>query len=110
MKAVGPVRKALGIRSCFNILGPMTNAASAQHAVIGVFDGALLPLMAGALEKVGRVDHAVIVHGCGLDEISPVGPATILEIPRCDVLDLRGGGPEQNAEEFRLVLERGEHT
>eukprot|EP00588_Corethron_pennatum_P020146 CAMPEP_0194323572 /NCGR_PEP_ID=MMETSP0171-20130528/25830_1 /TAXON_ID=218684 /ORGANISM="Corethron pennatum, Strain L29A3" /LENGTH=361 /DNA_ID=CAMNT_0039082251 /DNA_START=41 /DNA_END=1126 /DNA_ORIENTATION=+ len=136
MKAVGPVRKALGIRSCFNILGPMTNAASAQHAVIGVFDGALLPLMAGALEKVGRVDHAVIVHGCGLDEISPVGPATILEIrnvapdgeaktyekktfsfdpldvgiPRCDVLDLRGGGPEQNAEEFRLVLNGGEHT
>jgi len=46
---VGPVRKALGVRTCFNILGPMMNVAGVQRAVIGVFHEELLPLMAGAL-------------------------------------------------------------
>jgi anthranilate phosphoribosyltransferase len=86
MKHVAPVRKKLGVRTVFNILGPMTNAAGAQHAVIGVFDAELIPLMAGALQEVGRVDHAVIIHGVGLDEISPLGPATILEVRCGDVL------------------------
>lgn len=134
MRFVGPVRKRLGIRTCFNILGPMTNAAGAQRAVIGVFGQELLPLMAGALREVGRVDHAVVIHGVGLDEISPMGPATIVEIKntapdgdpkvyetkeytfdplsvgieRCKVEDLRGGGPEENAEEFRRVLLGGD--
>jgi anthranilate phosphoribosyltransferase len=80
MKYVAPVRKKLGVRTVFNILGPMTNAAGAQHAVIGVFHPELMPLMAGALKQVGRVEHAVIIHGVGLDEISPLGPATILEV------------------------------
>ena len=86
MKHVAPVRKKLGVRTCFNILGPMTNAAGAQHAVIGVFHPELMPLMAGALKQVGRVDHAVIIHGVGLDEISPLGPATILEVSEIDLL------------------------
>jgi len=136
MRFVAPVRKALGVRTCFNILGPMTNAAGAQRAVIGVFHEHLLPLMAGALKQVGRVDHAVIIHGVGLDEISPLGPAKILEIknvapegeervyetnefsfdplevgiPRCKVEDLKGGGPVQNAEEFKKVLLGGEES
>lgn len=136
MRHVAPVRKALGVRTCFNILGPMTNAAGAQRAVIGVFHEELLSLMAGALKQVGRVDHAVVIHGVGLDEISPLGPATIVEIknvspegeakvyeektysfdpltvdiPRCKVEDLRGGGPVENAEEFRKVLLGGDHT
>lgn len=137
MRFVAPVRKALGVRTCFNILGPMTNAAGAQRAVIGVFHEELVELMAGALKMVGRVDHAVVIHGVGLDEISPMGPATILEIknvaeegaaekeyetkkysfdpldidiPRCKVEDLRGGGPVENAEEFKKVLLGGEHT
>ena len=80
MKHVAPVRKKLGVRTCFNILGPMTNAAGAQHAVIGVFHPELMSLMAGALKQVARVEHAVIIHGVGLDEISPLGPATILEV------------------------------
>jgi len=80
MKFVAPIRKKLGVRTCFNILGPMTNAAGAQRAVIGVFHPELLPLMAGALKEVGKVDHAVVIHGVGLDEISPLGPATILEV------------------------------
>lgn len=136
MRHVAPVRKKLGVRTCFNILGPMTNAAGAQRAVIGVFHEDLAPLMAGALKEVGRVDHAVVIHGVGLDEISPLGPATIIEIknvapagepkvyeektfsfdpldvgiPRCVVEDLKGGGPEENAEEFRKVLLGGTHT
>lgn len=137
MRFVAPVRKRLALRTCFNILGPMTNAASAQHAVIGVFHEDLMPLMAETLKKVGRVDHAVIIHGCGLDEISPLGPSKILEIkniaesnaeekvyetnefefdpatvgiPRCELEDLKGGGPEENAEKFRAVLQGGSHT
>ena len=137
MRFVAPVRKRLALRTCFNILGPMTNAASAQRAVIGVFHEDLMPLMAETLKKVGRVDHAVIIHGCGLDEISPLGPSKILEIkniaesnaeekvyetnefefdpatvgiPRCELVDLKGGGPEENAEKFRAVLQGGSHT
>jgi anthranilate phosphoribosyltransferase len=136
MRHVAPVRRKLGVRTCFNILGPMTNAAGARHAVIGVFHPHLMPLMAGALKEVGRVEHAVIVHGVGLDEISPLGAATLLEIkntapagqprvyeertfefdplsvgiPRCELIDLKGGGPEENAEKFREVLLGGTHT
>jgi anthranilate phosphoribosyltransferase len=80
MKAVAPIRKQLGVRTCFNILGPMTNAAAAQRVVIGVFHEELLELMAETLKEVGRVDHAVVIHGVGLDEISPLGPATIVEV------------------------------
>ena len=80
MRHVAPVRKALGVRTCFNVIGPMINAAGAQRAVIGVFHEELVELMAGALKEVGRVDHAVVIHGVGLDEISPMGPATILEV------------------------------
>jgi len=137
MKYVAPVRSKLGVRTVFNILGPMTNAASAQRAVIGVFHPELMELMAGALKKVGRVDHAVIIHGIGLDEISPLGPATLLEIrniaaegvlpkvyetntfefdpldigiPRCELIDLKGGDPKENAEKFVDVLKGGDHT
>lgn len=62
MKNVAPVRKALGVRTAFNILGPMTNPAGAQRVVIGVFDDALMPLMAGALREVRirRWNHAVL--------------------------------------------------
>jgi anthranilate phosphoribosyltransferase len=136
MKHVAPVRKKLGVRTCFNILGPMTNAAGAQHAVIGVFHPDLMSLMAGALKEVSRVDHVCIIHGVGLDEISPLGKASIIEIknvapkgeekvyeerhfefdplsigiPRCNLLDLKGGGPDENADKFRKVLLGGSHT
>jgi anthranilate phosphoribosyltransferase len=135
MKFVAPVRQRLAVRTCFNILGPMTNAAGAQHAVIGVFQPELMAIMAGALKEVGRVDHAVVLHGCGLDEISPLGPSLILEIrnvaapgetrvyeekefffdpetvgiPRCELVDLKGGNPEENADRFRQVLLGGDH-
>ena len=82
MKAVAPIRKQLGVRTCFNILGPMTNAASAQRAVIGVFQEDLMELVAETLKFVGKVDHVAVIHGGGLDEISPLGPATIIEVRR----------------------------
>jgi anthranilate phosphoribosyltransferase len=136
MKFVAPTRKRLGVRTCFNILGPMTNAARAQRAVIGVFHEELVPLVASTLKEVGLVDHVVVIHGVGLDEITGLGPATIVEIrnissagepkiyhekqymfdpldvgiPRCQLLDLKGGNPEENAEEFRKVLLGGEHS
>jgi Glycosyl transferase family, a/b domain len=74
------VRKALGVRTAFNILGPMTNPAGAQHVVIGVFEEELMPLMAGALREVGYIERGVIVHGCGLDEVSPLGPSRVIEL------------------------------
>jgi anthranilate phosphoribosyltransferase len=77
---VAPVRKALGVRTAFNILGPMTNPAGAQHVVIGVFEEELMPLMAGALREVGYIERGVIVHGCGLDEVSPLGPSRVIEL------------------------------
>ena len=136
MRHVAPVRKSLGVRSVFNILGPLTNPAGAQRAVIGVFQEELVPLLASSLREIGRVDHAMVIHGVGLDEISPLGPATIVEIknvagpgepkkyeektftfdplevgvPRCTLEELRGGGPKENAEEFCKVLQGGEHT
>lgn len=135
-KNVVPVRKKLAVRTCFNMLGPMTNPASAQSAVIGVFHPELLHLVASTMQKVGKIEHAVIIHGCGLDEISPLGPSTVVEIkntapagqpkvyeereyefdpesvgvPRCELIDLKGGGPEENAQKFRDVLQGGSHT
>ncbi|GMH93890.1 hypothetical protein TrVE_jg9945 [Triparma verrucosa] len=132
MRFVAPVRKSLGLRSAFNILGPMTNAAGAQRAVIGVFDDGLSGLMADTLMEVGRVDHAVVIHGCGLDEISPLGASNIVEIKkkddgtydrkeyefdpkdigveRCTLEDLKGGDPEMNKNEFIKVLQGGTHN
>mmetsp|Transcript_5508 Transcript_5508/g.7575 ORF Transcript_5508/g.7575 Transcript_5508/m.7575 type:complete len:398 (+) Transcript_5508:52-1245(+) len=136
MKAVVPTRRALGVRTVFNILGPMTNPAGAQRVVIGVFQKDLMKLMADTLKEVGYIDHAVVIHGCGLDEISPMGPSKIVEvknvaapgkpkryrtrtmtfdpkslgIPRCTVEDLKGGEARENAAEMRAVLAGGDHT
>jgi len=82
MKAVAPIRKSLGVRTAFNLLGPMTNAANAQHVVIGVFEDSLVDLMANTLMEVGNVEHGVVIHGCGLDEVSPLGASTIYEIKK----------------------------
>jgi anthranilate phosphoribosyltransferase len=60
----------------------MTNPAGARRAVIGVFQPELLPLVSRTLAEIGSVDHAVVIHGCGLDEISPLGPSRIVEIVR----------------------------
>lgn len=75
MRFVGPVRRELGIRTTFNILGPLTNPAGATRQVIGVPDRRAGSLMAESLSLLGA-EHAILVHGHdGLDELSTAGPA-----------------------------------
>jgi len=123
---VVPVRKALGVRTIFNFLGPLTNPAGASRQLVGVSDPAMAPVMAGALRRLGA-DRALVVSSAdGLDEMSTSGPTEVVEVSpdatrtwtvsAADVgLDsadpdaLRGGTPEQNAEVARRILagERG---
>jgi anthranilate phosphoribosyltransferase len=85
MKAVQPVRRALGIRTVFNVLGPLTNPAGARAQVMGVYASHLVPIVAEAMLLLG-VRHALVVHGtdattnAGLDELSISGPTDIAEV------------------------------
>ncbi|ETV82469.1 anthranilate phosphoribosyltransferase [Aphanomyces astaci] len=125
MKHVGPVRKSMGIRSVFNILGPLINPAKCQTSVIGVYTPALLDLFGQVLYMMG-VEHALVVHCAGLDELNPIGDAEIVEvtqngyrrytltpeelgIPRCTLQDLEGGDADDNCRILRQVFQGGEH-
>jgi anthranilate phosphoribosyltransferase len=88
MKAVMPVRKALGVRTVFNLLGPLTNPAGASAQVMGVYAAHAVPLVAEAMALL-NTRHAFVVHGTaidadgttrGLDEISISGPTDIAEV------------------------------
>ena len=84
MKAVMPVRRALGVRTVFNLLGPLTNPAGASAQVMGVYAAHAVPLVAEAMAILG-VRHAFVVHGQsetgrGLDEISISGPTHLAEV------------------------------
>jgi anthranilate phosphoribosyltransferase len=122
--AAGP-RKELGVRTVFNLLGPLTNPALPEAQVVGVPRPELTGFMARCLQRLG-VRRAWVVHGAGLDEISPCGPTTVASFDdlgaRCFVLDpaeagiepcgpeaLRGGDAAANAAILRGVLagERG---
>lgn len=114
MKAVRPIRAALKVRTALNILGPLLNPAHAQYGLVGVYDPALSELMANALMSLG-MQKALVVHSMGLDELTPMGPADVVEatqgervkhytldplqlgIPRCSVEDLKGGDAKLNA-------------
>jgi len=124
MKFVGGIRKELGIRTVFNILGPLTNPASPQRQLLGVYDLSLVEPLAQVLMKLG-VQKGMVVYGQDkLDEISLCAPTTVSEFrngwfrtyeitpgdfgfERCTREDLRGGTPVENAEITRSVL-RGE--
>lgn len=80
MKYAAPVRKALGVRTVFNVLGPLTNPAGARRQLMGVFRPELTELIAGVLEKLGAV-HAMVVHSeDGLDELSTAAATKISEL------------------------------
>jgi anthranilate phosphoribosyltransferase len=122
MRHVGPVRRELAIPTVMNIIGPLANPASAGRQVVGVSDARRVPLLAGALCRLGAV-HALVVHGePGMDEVSPLGPTHVVEIrdgaTREWTIDparyglaagrteeLRGGPPAENAAAVLAVME-----
>lgn len=79
MRFAGPVRQALGVRTIFNILGPLTNPASVRNQVIGVFSRDIQKLIANAAMELGS-EHVLVVHSQGLDEFSLVGPTHVVEL------------------------------
>jgi anthranilate phosphoribosyltransferase len=127
MKYVAPVRKELGIRTIFNILGPLVNPAGANMELLGVYDADLIEPMARVLSNLG-VNRAMVVYGQdGLDEISMSAPTSVCEIrsgpgcptgdfksyviepeqfgfTRCKKEDLTGGSPAENAQITRDIL------
>jgi len=124
MKYAAPSRREIGIRTVFNILGPMTNPAGAQAQLLGVFDEELTLKMAQVLSLLD-CKHALVVHGeDGLDEVTLGGRTTVCELKGGEVSryhiepgdfgmsttelsKLRGGPPQENADILRRVL-RGE--
>ena len=80
MKYVAPVRKAMGIRTVFNILGPLTNPAETDYIVLGSYSKELLPVLASVLIKLG-IKHGMVVHGTDvLDEVSISAPTAVAEV------------------------------
>src|SRR6478736_6229560 len=125
-RAIAPVRAALGLRTVFNILGPLCNPAEPLFHVIGAYDEATARLMALALAGL-PIQRAFVVHGAGgWDEPTPVGPFLLLDVspghvsesrrspadygmPVCSEEDLRGGDAAHNAAALTRVL-RGEES
>ena len=80
MRHVGPVRRELGIPTVMNVVGPLANPAGARRQVVGVADPQRVPVIAGALLELGTL-HSLVVHGePGLDEISPLGLTSVVEV------------------------------
>lgn len=121
MRHVAPVRAALGIRTVFNMMGPLANPAGVKRQVLGVFGPEWVELFAKALADLGA-EHALVVHGLdGMDEISTSGPTRVTElkngamrtmeltpellgVPKASLDQLRGGTAAENADALRQVL------
>jgi len=118
--AIGP-RRELGLRTVFNVLGPLTNPAGAKRQVLGVFSAQYTELLATALQALGS-EHAVVVHGMvGIDEIATCGDTQVtelrggavhsalwspeqFELPAATMQDIAGGPPEDCARHLNAVL------
>ena len=121
MRHIGPVRAAMGVRTLFNILGPLTNPARPPFNVIGAFSEAMAELMAETLSGM-EATRSIVVHGaCGWDEPTPLGPFVCFDVrpgsviravrdpadyglSRCTEEALKGGEPEENAARLRDAL------
>ncbi len=121
MREVMPVRRTLGVRTVFNVLGPLTNPAGARRQVMGVYAEELVEPIGRVLAELGS-EHALVVHGSdGLDEVTTTGRSRIAEvrcgevavyevaperfgIERAELAELAGGEPEANAEAMVRVL------
>lgn len=125
MKRVGQIRKELGMRTVFNILGPLTNPAGAKAQIMGVYDPRLCEKLAQVLSALGS-DRAMVVHGQGMDEITNTGETEVSELkggvvrsyslhpedfgyPLARAQDIAGGTPEENARKLVNVL-KGERS
>ena len=122
MKHVMPARREMGVRTVFNMLGPLTNPAAANAQIIGVYAASLTEPLARVLAELGTV-RAFVVHGAdNLDEISNTGESRVSEVreglvrtypvrpedfglSRASIKDLAGGDREQNAEVIRAILD-----
>lgn len=125
MRHVGPVRRALGITTVMNLLGPLTNPAGARRQVVGVAESELLGLVVRALAELGH-ERALVVHGePGMDEVSPCGVTRVAELSKgmvreyqvtpgelgldpCGPEGLEGGEPGENAARIEEVLAGGD--
>lgn len=125
MRHVGPVRKELGIKTMFNILGPLTNPARPDTYVIGAYSREMADIMIRVYQEL-QVKNAIVVHGDnGMDEVSMSGPTYVTEIKEdqiisyhicpedfgiasCELQDLVGGDSCENAEIFMNILQ-GQH-
>jgi anthranilate phosphoribosyltransferase len=120
MKAVIGPRKELGARTIFNVLGPLTNPASADAQVVGVYDPDLVPVLARALAQLG-VNRALVVHGSGMDEICIHGETRVAEVRGTEIQEytltpeklglnvapvaaVAGGTPAENAADLRGIV------
>jgi anthranilate phosphoribosyltransferase len=122
MKYAVQPRRDIGIRTIFNLLGPLTNPAMATHQLIGLYSGELIGMIAHVLKNLGS-HRAMVVHGVeGLDEISLCGPTRVAELrdgqvkeyvvepeavglKRCRLADLRSGSVGESAKVVRAVLQ-----
>jgi len=127
MRAAMPVRRAVGVRTFFNVLGPLTNPAGARRQVMGVYSARLVPVVAEAMRLL-QVEHAFVVHGfldetrtAGMDELSISGPTQFAEIAgehvffaevtpetvglkTAPIQELQGGNAAENAAMLRRIF------
>jgi anthranilate phosphoribosyltransferase len=120
MKEIKQIRSGLGLRTAFNVLGPILNPAGAEYQLIGVSHPELLELVAAVLQRLGT-KRSLVFHGCGLDELSCMGPAQVLDVTaegirkftldpealglkKCSLEDLQGGDAKENAQKLQRLL------